>query len=233
MPRKFNARKELASYELRALAAHLKAGHICLIPSDTAWSAAVAPFPRPFAATAGVTRDLDRALGRGGEKISLAFADVPMAARFVQLDAGTEAVVADDKLSKLTSVLPAASPALAKWARRELFADNGKIGVRLPASEVERALSAELGRPITTIALYRDGGPVKEWGDAVRVLEEALGEAECWRETAEVIDRSIVRGPVSTVVDFPAGSHPARNFDVLREGAIPASTVRRFVGPRR
>lgn len=95
----------------------------------------------------------------------------------------------------------------------ELTGGTGKIGVRLPAHPVAKALLALYGGPITGTSANLTDHPA-----AARVSDLA---SEIRNQTDLILDAgSLAGGPGSTILD--ASTWPVK---VLREGAVPRSAI--------
>jgi L-threonylcarbamoyladenylate synthase len=94
-----------------------------------------------------------------------------------------------------------------------LTGGTGKIGVRVPAHPVAKALVAQFGGPITGTSANLSGFPA-----AARVVD--LGP-EIRRQVEMVLDAgTLAGGPGSTIVDVTCW--PVR---VVREGAVPRQAI--------
>lgn len=114
----------------------------------------------------------------------------------------------------LTIVLPASRAVPAT-----LTAGTGKIGIRLPAHPVARALVAAAGRPITGTSANLSGQP------GCSRIESLAGEIS---DAADlIIDAGRLAGGVgSTVVDVTR-EEPV----ILRRGAIPDDVLQKVLSP--
>jgi L-threonylcarbamoyladenylate synthase len=114
----------------------------------------------------------------------------------------------------LTLVLPAsrAVPAV-------LTAGTGKIGIRLPAHPVARALVDAVGRPITGTSANLSGQPGCSWIDSLA--------AEIADAADLIIDAGRLAGGVgSTVVDVTRAEAV-----ILRRGAISDDIIQKALAP--
>lgn len=94
-----------------------------------------------------------------------------------------------------------------------LTGGTGKVGVRLPAHPVARALVAAFGGPITGTSANTSGCPATD-----RVMDL---DPEIRRQADMVLDAGILAGgPGSTIVDVTCW--PVR---VVREGAVPRQSL--------
>jgi L-threonylcarbamoyladenylate synthase len=97
-----------------------------------------------------------------------------------------------------------APPALA----RDITGGTGKVGVRVPADAIARAICEEAGRPITATSANRSGEPATADPDQV---ERTLGD-----RLDLLIDAGMTPGgAASTIVDV-TGADPV----LVRAGAI-------------
>lgn len=216
-------REEDGSLSARHLAAVedllMNRGYV-LLPSDTAYSIAARLM------SDRTRNDINLVLGRDRlEPLSQAFADAAavermigdneMAARlFAALTPGPITVVcADDRLPDA-------------YAKRAMASQNGTIGLRVTDSEVERAVAALTGFPVTTVAV-RD----PDSNTAVRDFDRAMaivgpGMADIGARWA-AIEGDIRHTETSTVVEVMDGG---RSWQILRPGAIPVEDIRDVLG---
>jgi L-threonylcarbamoyladenylate synthase len=174
-------------------------GGLVALPTDTLYGLAA----DPFSATA--IRRLFAAKGRAAERaLPLIAADAAqVTAHLSRLPPAAERLAERFWPGPLTLLL-AAPLALAA----DVTGGTGKVGVRVPADAVARAICAEVGRPMTATSANVSGEPATPDPDQV---EQALGDC---------IDLLIDAGPTrggapSTIVDA-TGAEPA----LVRAGAI-------------
>ena len=132
-----------------------------------------------------------------------------------------------DDLDKLVQSVPdAARPLLGLWpggitlvfraadiVPAELTGGTGKIGVRLPAHPVARALVGQFGGPITGTSANLSGGP-----SPARVADL---DPEICRQADLVLDAgTLAGGPGSTILD--ATCWP---LEIIREGAVHRTAI--------
>jgi L-threonylcarbamoyladenylate synthase len=103
-----------------------------------------------------------------------------------------------------------------KLAVSELLGGE-RIGVRIPANEVARALLERVKFPITSTSANISG---RESAATAQEVVEQLGER---------VDVILDAGPCtlskpSTIVDFSDGK-----FEIVREGAIPKEEIEKFI----
>lgn len=173
---------------------------IVAVPTDTLYGLAANPFSADAVARifAVKGRDLERAL-------PLVAADAAqVAAHCGPLSAMAARLVARFWPGPLT-LLVAAPPGLP----REVTGGTGKVGIRVPANSVARAICTMAGRPITATSANISGNPATASPDDV---ERALGD-----RIDLLIDTGPTRGGApSTIVDV-TGPEPV----LIRAGAIP------------
>ena len=100
-----------------------------------------------------------------------------------------------------------------KWMPACLTGGTGKIGVRMPAHPVAKALVDQFGGPITGTSANLSGFPA-----TARVMDL---NPEINRQVDMVLDAgTLAGGPGSTIVDVTCW--PVR---VVREGAVPRQTI--------
>jgi L-threonylcarbamoyladenylate synthase len=174
-------------------------GGVVAIPTDTLYGLAADPFSfdaveRVFAVKG---RDAERAL-------PLVAADAAqIEAHIGRLSPAAERLAARYWPGPLT-LLVAAPRGLV----REVTGGTGKVGVRVPADDVARAICAACGRPITATSANVSGAPATPDPDDV---ERTLGD-----RIDLLIDTGPTRGGApSTIVDV-TGAAPA----LVRAGAI-------------
>jgi tRNA A37 threonylcarbamoyladenosine synthetase subunit TsaC/SUA5/YrdC len=182
-------------YELRSI---LRNGGLCVLPSDTCYALAGLPFVR------GIGDDIDRLLERNGEKISLAFGSLTLAERYVEVDWADYRIIDEFMPGPLTLVEPmrCGLDGMQRDLMSRVLRTAGTIGVRISDSIVERQLSTELDRPVTSVAIYyQKQVPVKNYVDAVDIVREAMQRHDVRRRLAAVRYRKVRDGEVSTVIE--------------------------------
>ncbi len=176
----------------------LRRGALAVIPTDTLYGLAVNPFDaasvgRLFAAKG---RQADQAvpiIASSREQVEQVFGEL----------AGVAARLADAFWPGPLTLLLRAPDALAAVA-----AGTGRVGVRVPALEVARALCAAAGMPVTATSANLSGQAPTDNADVA---------ADEWQATADILlDAGKTRGGrPSTVVDV-TGREPV----LVRPGAI-------------
>jgi L-threonylcarbamoyladenylate synthase len=174
-------------------------GGIVAIPTDTLYGLAVDPF------SADAVARLFAAKGRSMERaLPLIAADAAqIASHLGRLSPDAEALAARFWPGPLT-LLVAAPRTLA----RQVPGGTGKVGVRVPADVVARAICAAVGRPISATSANQSGeAPTSDPGE----VERALGD----RIDLLIDAGRSPGGAPSTIVDA-TGAMPA----LVRAGAI-------------
>jgi L-threonylcarbamoyladenylate synthase len=188
-----------------AAAAVLRRGGIVVYPTETFYG---------LGALAGAGPALER-LARAklrpeGKPLPLLAADREQVEMVAVLD-GPAARVADRLWpGPLTLVLPARA-----GVHPAVTAGTGTVGIRIPGSEVARALAAAAGGPLVSTSANPSGGlpPAR-----VEELDpELLREVDCVLDVGPTPG-----GQPSTVVGIDAGA-----VRILRPGAVPAAEVTR------
>lgn len=153
--------------------------------------------------------------GRATEKaLPVIIGERNLAQGFVtEIPALAEKLIAQFWPGPLTLIFEAAASVLP-----ELIGDSGKIAIRLPAAQLARELSKQLGAPIIATSANRSG-------------EAALNSAG---QIAEVFGK-----PLALILDsgLPIRQQPSTIIDVtvqppqlVRAGAVPATEIRNCIG---
>lgn len=174
-------------------------GGIVALPTDTLYGLAADPF-----STAAIA-SLFAVKGRAAERaLPLIAADGMQIAEQLGPLTPTGQKLAEKFWPGPLTLLLGAPRALA----RDITGGTGKVGVRVPADAVARAICAEAGRPITATSANVSGEPATADPDQV---ERTLGD-----RIDLLIDAGTTRGgAASTIVDV-TGSEPI----LVRAGAI-------------
>jgi tRNA A37 threonylcarbamoyladenosine synthetase subunit TsaC/SUA5/YrdC len=202
---------------------HLEHGGLCILPSDTSYALVGIPFIR------GVTATINQILDKGKQAVPLTFATQSLAERFVVFDRNHLQLLDEFTPGPITIVAPLKKnlpPPVNTELINEILNTSGTVGVRFPRSIPESQISAELERPLTTSAiLYRDSSPVKNFADALDIVNEGLHNSDSEAKILGVRRRaSLKKGLLSTVVT-PSRTETER-FSIHREGAIPEDKIR-------
>jgi len=183
-------------------------GGVVAIPTDTLYGLAADPFSAAAVARVFVVK------GRSAERaLPLIASDAAqIAAHLGRLPRDAERLAARFWPGPLT-VLVAAPRSLAT----DVTGGTGKVGVRVPADRVARAVCAAVGRPITATSANVSGGSATS--DPAQV-ERMLGD-----RIDLLIDAGQTRGGApSTIVDA-TGDRPA----LVRAGAIPWDEIQAWL----
>jgi L-threonylcarbamoyladenylate synthase len=174
-------------------------GGLVALPTDTLYGLAADPFSRQAIARVFAVK------GRSADQaLPLIAADAAQAAEHFGGLSGTAAVLAERFWpGPLTLLLPAPA-ALA----RGVSGGTGKVGVRVPANAVARAICAEARRPVTATSANRSGEPAT--ADPGHV-EQTLGD----RLDLLIDAGTTAGGAPSTIVDATGGGAV-----LVRAGAI-------------
>jgi L-threonylcarbamoyladenylate synthase len=174
-------------------------GGLVALPTDTLYGLAADPFSSDAVARVFAVK------GRSAERaLPLIAADISqVTAHLSRLSEFAQRLVHRFWPGPLTLLVPAPA-ALA----RDVTGGTGKVGVRVPADAVARAICAEAGRPITATSANISGEPATSDPDQV---ERSLGD----RLDLLVDTGSTAGGAPSTIVDV-TGIEPV----LVRAGAI-------------
>ena len=174
-------------------------GGVVALPTDTLYGLAADPF-----SLAGVAR-VFAVKGRGADRaLPLIAADAAQVAEHLGQLPPAGQRLADRFWPGPLTLLVTAPRGLA----RDVTGGTGKVGVRVPADAVARAICAEAGRPITATSANVSGEPPTSDPDQV---ERTLGD-----RIDLLIDTGTTRGgAASTIVDV-TGADPV----LVRAGAI-------------
>jgi L-threonylcarbamoyladenylate synthase len=174
-------------------------GGVVALPTDTLYGLAADPFSRR-----AVARVFDVKGRSAANALPLIAADAAQAATHLGSLGELGARLASRYWPGPLTLLVAAPPALAP----EVAGGTGRVGVRVPADGVARAICATTGRPVTATSANISGETASADPDEV---ERALGE-----RIDLLIDAGRTRGGApSTIVDV-TGAAPA----LVRAGAI-------------
>ena len=174
-------------------------GGVVALPTDTLYGLAADPF-----SAAAVSR-IFAVKGRAAERaLPLIAADAAQIEAHLGRLPALGQRLADKFWPGPLTLLVAAAPALAA----DVTGGTGKVGVRVPAYPVARAICAEAGRPITATSANISGEPATADPDQV---ERALGD-----RLDLLIDAGMTPGgAASTIVDV-TGADPV----LVRAGAL-------------
>lgn len=226
-PVRISLGEALSQGHLRQVCYTLNIGGIALIPSDTAYSLAALPFRRDSMAHLASLQPQ-----KATESVLLAFGTLKLVKQYATLTAKDERLIDAHCPGPLTLVCEIASTQN-KVIIEDMLHTHGTIGVRIPASAVERQISVELERPITTCAIRDDqGNPTRSFDDAFSILRERLKRAEVQFPISAVRLRRISVQELSTIASVQKGALPTgmELFEpyqvfILRPGAIEAEQL--------
>jgi L-threonylcarbamoyladenylate synthase len=177
----------------------IRAGGLVALPTDTLYGLAADPFHAR--AVARVFEVKGRA---AGQALPLIAADLAQVTRHLGGLPPAGARLASRFWPGPLTLLVAAPPALA----RDVSAGTGRVGVRVPAHEIARAICRAADRPVTATSANRSGQPATADPD---VVERTLGD-----DVDMLIDAGLTEGGApSTIVDV-TGRVPC----LVRAGAV-------------
>lgn len=210
----------LRSGHVSRIVEHIKAGDLCLLPSDSSYILTGLPTVR------GVGSDIDAVLQRNKLAISLAFGSLSMVQRWVDMSTMAVGFVGELTPGGLTFVAPPTSAALQGLATSHLHAP-GTIGVRLTESRVETQLAYEVAQPLTSTPVRRpDGSEAETAEEALAIVGDRVSQLRSKRRLGIIVGTVLYPGRLSTVTQEVRHAG-LRRIVVLREGAIPLEAVRR------
>ena len=187
----------------------IRAGGIVAMPTDTLYGLAANPFDT--AALAAIQRLKERPSERA----------IPLVAADVDQIAATLGVL--PMLARLLAIRfwPGPLTMLMQAPERlpaEVTGGTGRVGVRVPAHAVARALCAACGTPLTATSANKSGRPATNDPDAVAA---SLGGG-----IDLLLDAGVTPGgPPSTIIDVTDATPR-----VIRQGAIPWESIQTCLG---
>jgi L-threonylcarbamoyladenylate synthase len=198
----------LSYAHLKQLCYILRFGGVCIIPSDTTYSLAALPFRRDTITKLG--KLLDR---KNKDPIPLAFGSLNLVEQYVTLTTKDQKLIDKYFPGPLTLVCKISHKQMLNKAQLEdALNTTGTIGVRIPDSPVERQISVELQRPITTCAIRdEDGTPIRNFDDAVSIVRTRMEVLEEKGPLFAVRMTRIKYHDVSTVATTDNSVVPAPN----------------------
>ena len=207
------------------LRGHLNRGGLCVVPSDTCYALAGIPVIR------GVGRDINKILDKGNQHIPVSFGTQNLAERFVEFSRENLQLIDEFTPGPLTLVVPLRRDLPEHQVDALMLAlngDNRSIGIRFPGSPPEIQISSELERPITTSAIfYRDGTPVRNFADALDIVQEAIERHGIDRSTYGIRRRAAIKsGGLSTVVETSPALSRRKGFAIIRPGEVSEKQIR-------
>ena len=184
---------------LAGVADAIRHGAIVVIPTDTLYGLAVNPFD-----ASSVSRLFAAKGRRADQAVPLIASSRAQVEQVFGPLAGIAARLADRFWPGPLTLLLQAPDALSAVA-----AETGRVGVRVPALEVARALCAAAGMPLTATSANLSGQAPTDDADVA---------ASAWQASADILlDVGLTRGgQPSTIVDA-TGREPV----LVRPGAIP------------
>lgn len=206
---------------LREVCYVLKNGGLCILPSDTCYSVAALPLQRE------VMDSVAQLLpAKSKDPIPLAFGSLAMVERYVELSSEDHRAIDKFCPGPITLVCPIRS-ITEKHILQDMLHTQGTIGVRIPDSPVERQISSELERPITTCAIRDDDGvAVKDFDEAVDIIRMRLEGAKTEPTLMAIKMMRVKYATHSTVVSVHAELASPYMIKVYRPGVIDPEEIR-------
>jgi len=226
-PIRLTAGDSLTYENVRSIRFCLDHGGFVVLPSDTGYSLACLPFRQDT-----ITK-LRAMLGHPNTSIPLSFGSYAMAARYVAIATENDRIVDHHAPGPLTIVCPMRPDMAPEHAAALASAlhTEGTIGVRFPDSAVERQISIECDRPITTCAIRSaDGEIVRSFDDALSIVRQSVEElgVECF---LAAVNTRVIKYPMQSTV-ATADPHLVSTPSVVkvyRHGAIEAQDLQNSV----
>lgn len=186
----------------------LRGGGVVAFPTDTLYGLAADPF------AAAAVRRVFLLKGRQAERaLPLVAADLSQVEVHLGRLPDIGARLARGFWPGPLTLLVASVPTLAA----EVTGDTGRVGVRVPAHAVARALCRAAGGPLTATSANRSGEPATADPE---VVARALGGA-----LDALVDAGVTPGgPASTIVDV-TGGEPR----LVRAGAVPWEQLQAYL----
>lgn len=154
---------------LRQVCYTLKNGGLCILPSDTTYTIAAIPFRRDV--LLWVTQLLPE---KANDPIPLSFGSLAMVEEYVKLTAKDYRAIDKFCPGPITLVCKI-KDRKDKSLLEDVLHTVGTIGIRIPDSPVERQISTELQRPITSCAIRDDEhNVVQDFDDAVDIVRSRM-----------------------------------------------------------
>jgi L-threonylcarbamoyladenylate synthase len=194
--------------QLRSAVDAIRSGRVVAFPTDTLYGLAANPYDTSAVAAIFALK------GRGGDQpLPLVAADIGQVADVADIHPVAMRLARAFWPGPLTLIVRSTATFAAGVGSAE-----GLIGIRVPDSDIGRALARSVGHPLTATSANRSGDPPTADPDAVATNLPGV---------AALVDGGTCRGGLpSTIVD--AGAKPR----LVREGAIPWSRVLEFLGTR-
>ena len=200
---------------LREVLFTLNSGGVCLLPSDTGYAIAAVPFRRDV-----MSRLYALLPGKRGQPIPLAFGSLSLVEQYVKLTAADYRTIDRFCPGPLTLVCQISERQPLSQVEHMLNTD-GTIGVRIPDSPVERQISSELQRPITTCAVRdADGNIVQKFDEAIDMIRPRLEAAGPNTLLIAIHMRSLKYSEHSTVVTVQPRLAAPYSLYVYRQGVV-------------
>lgn len=197
-----------AEFVASAVAA-IRQGRVVAMPTDTLYGLAVDPF------NADAVARVFELKGRGSDRaLPLVAADVDQIAATLGMLPTLARLLASRFWPGPLTMLMSAPERLA----RDVTGGTGRVGVRVPAHAVARALCAACGTPLTATSANRSGQPATNDPDVVAAV---LGGG-----IEVLLDAGVTPGGApSTIVDVTDATPR-----VIRQGAIPWENIQACLG---
>ena len=194
---------------LAVCAAHLAAGRLAILPTDTVYGIVA------DAANEAAVRAIYEAKGKGAEApLQLLFGpSIEQLSNYAELNPGAERLVNELGPGGWTIIVPAKTG----WSSAAL-AGGATVGFRIPDSAVVHRVVEILGGPLVASSANRHGGP------------SPISCAEAVAQVGEFCACAIDAGPTPAGLDSTVIDCSGAEVRILREGAIDRLTIARILG---
>lgn len=200
--------------DVNALIEILRGRGFVITPSDTCYALSALPLDRR------VSERINLVLARNREPISLAFGAFKDVTGWANLAVEELRILEHLTPGPLTLVVKAQKGTPEHLLSDALDVSDETLGIRIPDSQVERQLAAELEQPLTTPAIRdADGSPVRDFSRAVEVVAAGMKRLPAGQ-------RGLLAG-----IEVPAGSFLSQHSTVARvdyDGGRPSLFIKRL-----
>lgn len=142
--------------------------------------------------------------GKSAGELSVIFADLATAAEYCRIDNAAFRLLKRNLPGQFTFILPASSRVPDKVMEK-----RRTVGMRIPDSNVLRAIVTTLGAPLLSASVHNSEGDDEEYVTDPSLIEERYGH-----EADAVVDGGLGCNIPTTVVDLTGGEP-----EIIREGA--------------
>lgn len=213
----------LAYGVLRVICQSMINGGVCILPSDTGYSLASLPFRKD------VIVNINKLLpDQEMKSIPLSFGTLAMVEKFAYISGQGYRTIDQFCPGPITIVCKIKTEiADSKNTIEKILNTSGTIGVRIPDSPVERQISNELERPITTCAIRDSSNQIiQQFDEALDIVKSRINSAGLNIDLIAIRANFIKYTEHSTVASV--NPRLSNNYDIhiFREGAISSKLIK-------